>query len=223
MPFADYDFSEVHVAAEADDGMIATFTGVARRIDEPDSNRRFIESFAPIPLKANGEPDVLLLRDHDRTQVIGGFKSIVQDGARLVCEGALCLAVEKARETHELMKRKYLNGLSVGWTAEDDDIRFDEKKRLVMFRNAKLGEISVVARQAQTSARVHRVNASDMVTLLAKSLDQDEMAILLDEGFEALVARQREKLRVPKPPKPPAPFSRHLAEMLAELKGLTQQ
>ena len=40
----------------------------------------------------------LLLRDHDRTQRIGGWRKFTQEGRQLVVKGELCLVVAKARE-----------------------------------------------------------------------------------------------------------------------------
>lgn len=221
MPFAEYDFSQLDLAA-AETGELVSFTGVARRIDEADANRNLIESFAPIDLKSNGEPDILLLRDHDRTQIIGGWKSFQQDGARLTCEGVICTAVEKARETLALMRGKYLNGLSVGWTAREDDVSYDEKRNLRVFRNAKLVECSIVGRQAQRSARIHHIKASDVVSLLTAGLGEDEMAILLDEGFEQLVARRKAAKEPPLIPhflKKPTTSEEKVASALRQLRA----
>src|SRR5215472_13808064 len=94
----------------------ATFSGIASTADA-DSHNDVIEAgaFDPIARKSNGEPDVTMLRDHDRSQVIGGWTAFRQIGRQLHVEGELCLTVEKARETYALLKRGFLSGLSVGF------------------------------------------------------------------------------------------------------------
>jgi hypothetical protein len=86
------------------------FTGIASTSD-CDSDNDIIEAgaFDPIPMRTapggGSVPNVLMLRDHDRTQIIGGWRSFKQLGSQLLVDGELCLAVPKTRETHTLMKR----------------------------------------------------------------------------------------------------------------------
>lgn len=208
MPYSDYACA-YDVKDEA--GGFASFTGIAST-DDPDANGNVIVAgaFEPIPTKANGAPDVLLLRDHDTTQVIGGWKAIRRDGNALVAEGELCLEVEKGRETYALLKKGYLNGLSVGWSARHEDVRYDDKNRRRIFKKARLAEVSIVGMPANKRARVVGVNASDMLSLLQASLSAEEMAILLDEGWATLIAKRKR-------PDPPPDVSPALA---AELRGL---
>ena len=78
----------------------AVFSGVASTTDL-DVQGDIVEAGVFEPINAKQLP---LLRDHDRTQVIGGWRKFTQEGRQLVVKGELCLVVAKARETHALRR-----------------------------------------------------------------------------------------------------------------------
>ena len=94
---------------------IATFIGIASS-KETDSHNDIIEAGA---FGAIDPRQILLLRDHDRTKVVGGWRRFNQDGRYLVGEGELVLQVREAAETYSLMKVGHLSGLSVGFQVPD--------------------------------------------------------------------------------------------------------
>lgn len=173
----------------------ATFSGVASTSGVDSQNDVIVAgAFEPIALKPSGEPDVLLLRDHDRSQVLGGWKSFLQNGDELMVEGELCLAVEKARETYALMKRGFLSGLSVGFNINDEKgaVQIDERARKRYIRKATLKECSIVAAPANRQARV--VNVKDDILAMFKpgGMSREEVELLLNEGVEALIESRKE-------------------------------
>ena len=192
---AQMDYSELSCAyetkSERDD--VATFTGIAST-DDLDLQNEVIEAgaFDPIARKANGDPDVSMLRDHDRTQVIGGWKSFSQQGRQLHVEGELCLAVARARETYALMKRGYLSGLSVGYAASRDGIKYDTRNGKMYIKKATLKECSIVTRPANTNARVTNVK-TDVADMLATcGLSESDIDILVNDGLDALIECKRD-------------------------------
>src|SRR5215813_7986563 len=96
---------------------IATFIGIASS-KETDSHNDIIEAGA---FGAIGPRQILLLRDHGRTKVVGGWRRFNQDGRYLVGDGESVLQVREAAETYSLMKAGHLSGLSVGFQAPDRD------------------------------------------------------------------------------------------------------
>jgi len=172
--FSDLDCS-FEVKSEGDS--VATFTGVASTSDT-DSHNDIIEAgaFEPIETKLapGGEliPNVMMLRDHDRSQVIGGWRSFEQHGKRLIVEGELALEVPKARETYALMKRGFLSGLSVGFAVTDrKHLMVDERTGRRTIKKALLQECSIVGFPANRNARITNVKTE---------ID----ALLADEGFD---------------------------------------
>jgi len=160
----------------------ATFSGVASTNDVDSHNDIIVAgAFDPIKTKVTPDgtliPNVMMLRDHDRSQVIGGWRSFKQDGNHLRVEGELTLEVALARETHALMKKGYIGGLSVGFGVRSfDDIHIDEKTGRRTIKKGVLREVSIVGFPANERARVlnvkselfERLGESDLLELLAK-------------------------------------------------------
>src|SRR5215472_11274358 len=114
---------------------IATFIGIASS-NETDSH--------------NDMRQILLLRDHDRTKVVGGLRRFNQDCRYLVGEGELVLQVREAAETYSLMKVGHLPGLSVGFQVPDrDGIKQHGGRRSIT--KATLRECSKCACGAETA------------------------------------------------------------------------
>ena len=184
------DYQELACAFEtkSEADHVATFSGIASTCDVDLAND-IIEAgaFDPIARKANGDPDVLMLRDHDRTQVIGGWKHFAQSGRQLHVEGELCLEVEKARETYALLKRGFLSGLSVGYTFKRGDVTYDTSKGGHRVRKATLRECSIVARPANNLARVTAVKADLAEAFVTCSLSESDVDMLVTEGLDALI------------------------------------
>jgi len=190
------DYQHLNCAFETKDEKddSATFSGVASTSDL-DLQNDIIEAgaFDPIPHKSNGEPDVLMLRDHDRSQIIGGWSKFEQRGTELRVEGTLCLAVEKARETYALMKRRFLSGLSVGYSIRDRSaIKYDDRLGRRIIRKATLRECSIVGLPANRGARVLNVK-SEFGDMLARcGLTDSDIEVLVNEGLEALMDAKRD-------------------------------
>ena len=172
----------------------AAFSGVASTSDI-DSHCDIIEAgaFDPIAKRANGEPDVAMFRDHDRSQVVGGWRSVKQQGQQLIVEGELVLEVEKARETYALLKRGYLSGLSVGFNIPDrTGIKYDDRNGRRIIKKATLKECSIVSMPANINARVLNVK-SDVNDLLSScGLNDEDVDLLLSEGLDALIESRKE-------------------------------
>jgi len=165
---------------EGDD--VAAFTGIASTNRE-DAYGTVIEPGAFEPIG-----HVVLLRDHNKSWVLGGFRSFEQHGNELLVEGELNLGVEKARETYALMKRGHLTGLSVGFNVPDPerDIVHDQKSRRRHIRKAVLRECSIVAFPATPGAAITSVRSVDE-WLSAHGVEREELDELMGilKGDEA--------------------------------------
>jgi len=194
------DYAQLNCAFEtkAEREDVATFSGIASTSDV-DLTNDVIEAgaFDPIARKHNGDPDVLMLRDHDRTQVIGGWKHFEQSGRQLHVEGELCLEVEKARETYALLKRGFLSGLSVGYSFKRGDVSFDANKGGLRVRKATLRECSIVARPANAQARVTHVKSEFGAMLYHCGLTDDDIDVLVNEGLDALIESRKDDPQKP--------------------------
>src|SRR5262245_34822352 len=196
------DDSDLHCAFEikSEGDNVATFTGIASTSDQ-DSHHDIIEAgaFDPILTKQTpaGEmiPAVMMLRDHDRTNVIGGWKAFAQNGKNLVVEGQLDLEVTKARETYSLMKKGFLNGLSVGFDVPDRSyISWNDRTGVRHIKKAILRECSIVAFPANRHTNILRVKSEMDTWLKEREIDPEDFALLLSLVREARKSEDKKDL-----------------------------
>jgi HK97 family phage prohead protease len=179
----------------------ATFTGVASTSDL-DAQGDVIEprAFEPINPKS-----ILMLRDHDRTQVIGGWNYFAQEGKYLTVEGEILLAVQKGRETYSLMKGGFLSGLSVGFNIPNKSAIKQRSDGGRTISKALLVECSIVARPANKAARVINVKS----ILEDCGLDEISADIAARDGIEALLKRRIDEREA----------ERHIRALIREMKA----
>lgn len=173
---------------KSEDEKAATFSGIASTSDV-DLVGDIIEpgAFDPIRTKTcpggTVVPDVVMLRDHDRTEIIGGWRSFRQQGKHLHVEGELALEVSKARETHALMKRGYLSGLSVGFSVPDpNQVVYDGKTQRRHIKKAILRECSIVAFPANPQAKIVTVKSEIDDWMTEHGLSESDLMELLREA-----------------------------------------
>lgn len=183
-----------------EDDSVGTFTGVASTTDvDADGDIIAAGAFDPIPMKRgpNGDvPNVLLLRDHDRTQIIGGWKSFMQHGNELQVEGELCLDIPKAAETHSLMKRGYLSGLSVCFSINDPKHIGKDKAGRRVIKKGVLRECSIVGFPSNAQARITGVKSEVDAWLIERGFASGDLEKLLQSlrkqnGFDDEPLRSR--------------------------------
>ncbi|AWM87768.1 HK97 family phage prohead protease [Microvirga sp. 17 mud 1-3] len=106
-------------------------------------------------LKKRGAGNIRLLWQHDPSEPIGRWLSIVEDRRGLKVRGRLNLAVERAREIHSLLGEGAVDGLSIGFRVER--ARAERPTGLRRLEKLDLWEISIVTFPMLPGARVDRV------------------------------------------------------------------
>lgn len=96
--------------------------------------------------------DIKLLWQHQQEEPIGVFDRMFEDARGLYVEGALLLAVARAREAHTLLKARALSGLSIGYSPVR--YRIDAKSGIRRLSEVELWEVSLVTFPANASANV---------------------------------------------------------------------
>lgn len=118
-------------------------------------------------LKENDIKDVLLLAQHDTGEIIGEFKSIVEDEKGLLVEGQLFINdIKRAAETRFLMLKNLLKSMSIGFRIPKGGAAFENGVRLL--KEISLVEISVVTFPMNEEAEilgVKNMNLSKCETL----------------------------------------------------------
>ncbi|WP_369414261.1 HK97 family phage prohead protease [Microvirga puerhi] len=106
-------------------------------------------------LKKRGTANIRLLWQHDPSEPIGRWLSIVEDRRGLKVRGKLNLAVERAREIHALLEERAVDGLSIGFRVER--ARAERPTGLRRLEKLDLWEISIVTFPMLPGARVDRI------------------------------------------------------------------
>jgi HK97 family phage prohead protease len=136
-----------------DDGTFAGYASVFGTLDayrEVVVKGAFLKSIAAIKAADTVLP---CLWSHKSECPIGGYDVIEEDDKGLRVEGFLLVnEVEKARETHALMKKRVVSGLSIGYYVLDDS--YNDKERIRTLKELELVEVSIVTFPANADARV---------------------------------------------------------------------
>jgi uncharacterized protein len=180
---------EFDIETKAANEEVGEFVGVASSSDK-DLTGDIIEPHAFGVVNARSIP---LLRDHDPRQIIGGWKSIeyTEGGTKLKVAGEIGLSdsIPRGRETFELLKRGWLNGISVGFRCTETPV-MDEVKKVRRIKSALLLECSLVAIPANPHARVRNVKSftrPDLAEWLTEyGLSGDDINTVMTRGFDAL-------------------------------------
>lgn len=149
----DFDFE---VKSIGDDG---TFNGYGSVWDVVDSYQEivargaFTDSLKEI--EAKGRP-VPILWQHRSAEPIGAWSNLKEDDHGLWGDGELLIGeVAQAKESHALMKRRIVTGLSIGYWVRESS--YDEKTGIRTLTKLDLVEISLVTFPANDDARVEAV------------------------------------------------------------------
>ena len=99
-----------------------------------------------------------LLWQHDPQEPIGAWENIQEDSHGLFVQGTLFLDLQKGKEAHLLLKRKVVDGLSIGYIPQQ--VKNTEKGRLL--ERVDLHEISLVTFPSNPNARIYSVKQQEI-------------------------------------------------------------
>ena len=108
-------------------------------------------------IRAKKAKGIKLLWQHKQDMPIGVFESVKEDGDGLRVKGKLALGTQQGREAYELLKMGALDGLSIGYKADPQKQKYDERRRRRMLKEVDLMEISLVTFPMNPKARVSAV------------------------------------------------------------------
>ena len=125
---------------------------------------------------------VKMLWQHDPMHVIGKWSELVDDEKGLLAKGQLFMDVQKAREVFAILKGGGIDGLSIGYRAEDHE--YDKATDARLLKQIDVREISVVTFAMNSEATITMVkSASDIKT--KRQFEE----FLRDHGFSAGAAK----------------------------------
>ncbi len=117
-------------------------------------------------LQARGAAGVRMLFQHNPNEPIGVWEKIYEDARGLYVRGRLMLEVTKGRELLSLMQAGALDGLSIGFRAEQG-VR-SRRTGVRRLRQIDLWEVSVVTFPMLPEARISQVKSRQMPTRYIK-------------------------------------------------------
>jgi uncharacterized protein len=137
-------------------GEAGAFSGYASLFGKVDLGKDRVERGAFLKsLARRGAAGVRMLFQHDPAEPIGAWRVIREDGRGLYVEGVLSDGVKRAREVHQLMKSRAIDGLSIGF--QTVRAKSEPKTGVRQILEADLWEISVVTFPMLPSARISDV------------------------------------------------------------------
>ncbi|PLU73433.1 HK97 family phage prohead protease [Sinorhizobium meliloti] len=116
---------------------------------------------------------VLMLWQHNPDVPIGVWEDLAEDSKGLWGKGRLIMEVQKARETHALMKAKAIGGLSIGYR----EVKVTPDGNVRNLEELDLREISPVSFPANRRARIEAVKSERMEEFARRLRDGDPMPI----------------------------------------------
>jgi uncharacterized protein len=155
--------------AEVKSGNVdSTFSGYASVFNCIDS---YGDVILPGAFKGSLSARVELLWQHNPAEPIGKVLELRETVKGLFIRAKLVLGIARAKEVNEMLKEGIIDGLSIGFEAED--FFYKEDNRYI--KTAKLWEISLVTFPANDAARVIDVRSVDYK--LTKALERARQAI----------------------------------------------
>jgi len=143
---------------EDEDKNYGTFEGYGSVFGNKDLGNDVIEAGAfKKSLRKKKPQSVKLLYQHKSDMPIGVFDSIKEDEHGLVVKGRLALKTQAGAEAYELLKMGALDGLSIGFRVNPEQVSYDRRANKRIIKEVDLMEVSLVTFPMNPQALVRSV------------------------------------------------------------------
>jgi HK97 family phage prohead protease len=167
--------------------MEGTFEGYASLFNRQDMGRDVVLPGAfRSSIAKRGAGGVRMLFQHDPAMPIGVWQRLYEDARGLFVRGRIMTEVAKGREVLSLMRAGALDGLSIGFRAEEG--ARDRRTGVRRLKAIDLWEISIVTFPMLSEARVSKVKASAAPRRLPTEREFERW-LTQDAGFTRSQAR----------------------------------
>ena len=148
---------------EDEDKNYGTFEGYGSVFGNKDLGNDVIEMGAfTKSLKKRKPKSVKLLYQHKSDMPIGVFDEIKEDEHGLKVKGRLALKTQAGAEAYELLKMGALDGLSIGFKANPDQVSYDRRANKRIIKEVDLMEVSLVTFPMNPQATVRSVKGEEI-------------------------------------------------------------
>ena len=167
--------------------MEGTFEGYASLFNRQDMGRDVVLPGAfRESIRKRGASGIRMLFQHDPSTPIGVWERIYEDARGLFVRGRIMTEVAKGREVLSLMRAGALDGLSIGFRAEEG--RRDRRTGVRRLKAIDLWEISIVTFPMLPEARVSKVKTAGASHRLPTEREFERW-LTQDAGFTRSQAR----------------------------------
>ena len=143
---------------EDEDKNYGTFEGYGSVFGNKDLGNDVIEAGAfAKSLKKRKPQNVKLLYQHKSDMPIGVFDEIREDDHGLVVKGRLALKTQAGAEAYELLKMGALDGLSIGFRVNPQQVSYDKRGGKRIIKEVDLMEVSLITFPMNPQATVRSV------------------------------------------------------------------
>ena len=108
-------------------------------------------------LRKRKNKGVKLLYQHKSDMPIGVFDEVREDDHGLVVKGRLALKTQAGAEAYELLKMGALDGLSIGFRVNPEEVTYDKRNNKRIIKEVDLMEVSLVTFPMNPQATVRSV------------------------------------------------------------------
>ena len=152
-----YSTSLANFEIKQDDDEAGYFSGYAARYSNVDlGGDRILKGAFDASVKRRGTK-IKLLYQHRPSEPIGVLTSVKSDLRGLKVEGQLLLSLQQARDAYELMKIGALDSMSIGYTAAEKDVTYQDNIRIL--KRVDVREVSIVTFPMNQSATISNVKS----------------------------------------------------------------
>lgn len=159
------------------EGYGSTFWGEPDSYGDVIAAGAFAESLAEH--QANGTMPKMFWQ-HRSSEPIGRWTEAKEDAKGLYLKGKLNMGVQRAREAHELLKERDIDGLSIGYRIKE--YKVDTETQVWTLEKLELLEVSVVSIGANDNATISSVKAAKAAHDLTEKLKAGDR--LTEREFE---------------------------------------
>ena len=153
------DFKTELVANEED----GTFEGYGSVFNNTDLGNDVIKDGAfTKTLRRRGAKGVKLLYQHKTDMPIGVFTEMKEDEPGLYVKGQLALGTTAGRDAYELMKMGALDGLSIGFKVNPQEVAYDKRTGKRIIKELDLMEVSLVPFPMNPRATIRSVKGEEI-------------------------------------------------------------
>jgi uncharacterized protein len=170
------------------------FEGYASTFGNKDQGGDIVErgAFART-LKEKGYDSIVMLKNHNRDDVIGVWEEMREDERGLYVRGRILVETTSGRDTYIQMKNKALKGMSIGGYTTNGSP--DGRKRARIIKEFDLHEISVVTFPMNVMAQIGAVKSLDVDVIRAMEADFRKELNLSNASAVSAVAIVKKHLR----------------------------